>query len=218
MKEKLTNSQDRLKNSSLPSINRLNRNQSDINDELIGISESITSFYQTSFYNYEPSRLRLIYNYKNSFTKNDNTSLNIHQLTRSTSNITKFDVEKHNKVKKQIDVKKEFDDLSTTEYKKIKSKITAQPSLRHYTRHHVFAHEIKIEEQNEKNTFIKPAPKEKENKDDFDKVFKLLLRVKPRRLTLKEIRSLNVSEKFVHEVSKLIFYPKFLAFSPIWFK
>lgn len=37
---------------------------------------------------------------------------------------------------------------------------------------------------------------------------------KPRRLTFSEIRSLHVSEKFVHEAHKMIFYPPNLAFAP----
>lgn len=37
---------------------------------------------------------------------------------------------------------------------------------------------------------------------------------KPRRLTFGEIRSLHVSEKFVHEAHKMIFYPPNLAFAP----
>lgn len=41
---------------------------------------------------------------------------------------------------------------------------------------------------------------------------------KPRRLTFGEIRSLHVSEKFVREAHKMIFYPPNLAFAPkIWF-
>lgn len=37
---------------------------------------------------------------------------------------------------------------------------------------------------------------------------------RPRRLTFGEIRSLNVSEKFVNEAHKMVFYPPNLAFAP----
>lgn len=38
---------------------------------------------------------------------------------------------------------------------------------------------------------------------------------KPRRLTFGEIRSLHVSEKFVHDAHKMIFYPPNMAFAPL---
>lgn len=101
---------------------------------------------------------------------------------------------------------------------KVKSndKITAQPSFKHYARH-IMTREIKIENSCEKKKSLKISPQttNQENREAFNKVIRLLLRVKPCRLSLKEIQKLNVSEKYQKEVSKLIFYPQYLAFSPV---
>jgi hypothetical protein len=95
-------------------------------------SKSVSNFYGTC-YNKEPSRFSNIYN----LTKNENKILNMRQLTRSATNLTsQLDVDKHFKVKKQIEIKKAFDDLDEKKQLKVKSndKITAQPlSIMHVT-------------------------------------------------------------------------------------
>jgi hypothetical protein len=196
-------------------INKLN--DVSLNDGILNdFSKSISNYYGTC-YNHEPSKLGIIYN----LTKNENENLNIRKLTRSATNLTsKFDVDKCFKVKKQIEIKKAFDNLDEKKQQQTKShdKITAQPSFKHYARH-VLTREIKMENSYEKNSSLKISsqPQSRQNRDDFNKVIKLLLRVKPRKLSIKEIQKLNVSEKYQKEVSKLIFYPQFLAFSPVKF-
>lgn len=55
--------------------------------------------------------------------------------------------------------------------------------------------------------------KHKSSKDVIDN-FSLGRTGYAKKLSKKEIQSLNVSEKFIDEASKMLFYPNYLAFSP----
>ena len=213
MKEKANISSDKFKYNSQSTI--IKRNDDSSNDEFLnGFSKSISNFYETCYKN-EPSRLGIIYN----ITKNENKNSNMRDLTRSATNLmSKIDVDKYFKTKKQVEIKNVFNDLNDNrqQVKCHNNKIPTQPLFKHYARH-VATSEVIIENQCEgKNLKTAPQTQYQQNRDDFNKVIRLLLRVKPRKLSLREIRALNVSEKFEKEVSKLTFYPQFLAFSPIF--
>ena len=103
-------------------------------------------------------------------------------------------------------VKYEQNDLNK---KKAHDRITAQPPHTHYSRQG-FNRPINVDSSPNKKNLYHSKPRF----ESFNSVYNLLLHVKPRRLTIKEIRSLNVSEKFVNDASKMLFYPKHLSFSP----
>lgn len=169
---------------------------------------------------------------KLSQSTNDLPSIKITNTSNNTNQTTMVTF-KQNEIKKMLNVNKKpihksnqnlnNNNNNSNNNGKLRSRRppSAQPHRAHYCRK-VIDSTIDIT-----STRIDPKKEEKAarllrnkayNSESFKNVYKILVRVKPRKLTVDEIRTLNVSEKFVSEASKMIFYPELLAFSPRIFK